>query len=172
MDAASPPRTLVLHSDAPESTQAAAAALAPLLQPGDVIALSGELGAGKTCFVQGVARALGVEEHVTSPTFVLVKLYDGGRLPITHCDVYRLETLRDVDDLGDEVMAPDRVTFLEWGDAVRSLLPEDHLEVELLLDGPSDGVEGADPVRRLLLHGHGGWTRRWDELTAATADWT
>ncbi len=173
MDTPSHP-TLVLHSDAPETTRAAAAAIADLLRAGDVVALSGELGAGKTCFVQGVARAFGVTAHVTSPTFVLVKLYDEGRLPITHTDVYRLSTLRDVDDLGDEVMAPDRVTFLEWGDAVRALLPDDHLEVELLLDDPEGAGPGdeREPVRRLVLHGHGSWVERWDDLVAATADWS
>ncbi len=168
MDTSASPQTLVLHSAAPETTQQLGAAMADVLVAGDVIALSGELGAGKTCLVQGVARALGVTDHVTSPTFVLVKLYEG-RLPITHCDVYRLSMLRDVDDLGDEVMAPDRVTFLEWGDAIRALLPPDHLEVELLMD---DDPEGGDPHRRIVLHGHGTWAQRWDDLAAATAEWT
>ncbi len=168
MDTVAPAPTLALHSASPDTTQALARAIAELFVEGDVVALSGELGAGKTCFVQGVAQQFGVTDHVTSPTFVLVKLYEG-RLPITHCDVYRLSMLRDVDDLGDEVMAPERVTFLEWGDAIKPLLPADHLEIELLLD---DDPDGGDPHRRILLHGHGAWADRWGDLIAATAEWT
>lgn len=118
----------------PRATQHVAASLAALLQPGDVVALSGDLGAGKTCFVQGAAAALGVERRVTSPTFMLVRTYPEAAIPIVHVDVYRLGRLHDVHDLGDEVFAPDAVTFLEWADAVAGLLPDDRLDVEILLD--------------------------------------
>jgi tRNA threonylcarbamoyladenosine biosynthesis protein TsaE len=128
--------TLELTTSGPADTREVAAALAPLLLAGDVVALSGDLGAGKTCFVQGAVRGLGVEGRVTSPTFVLVRQYDG-RLPIVHCDVYRLDRLQDVHELGDEVLAPEVVTFLEWADAVRPLLPDDRLEVELHIPDPA-----------------------------------
>ncbi len=155
--------TLALTSTSPDDTQAIAAALAPLLRPGDVVALSGELGAGKTCFVQGAARGLGIDERVTSPTFVLVKLYEG-RLPLVHCDVYRLETLSDVQQLGDEVLAPDAVTCIEWGDAVTPLLPDDRLEIEL--------AHTANGARTLTVTARGsGWRPRADALTAAFAPW-
>ncbi len=136
---------LELTTSGPDDTRAFAAALAPLLQPGDVVALSGDLGAGKTCFVQGAIRGLGVDARVTSPTFVLVRHYEG-RLPIVHCDVYRLDRLQDVHDLGDDVLAPEVVTFLEWADAVRPLLPDDRLEIELGLPDPTADEPVADDV--------------------------
>jgi tRNA threonylcarbamoyladenosine biosynthesis protein TsaE len=143
-----------------------AAAIAAFLRPGDAVALSGELGAGKTCFVQGAARALGVTSRVTSPTFTLVRSYTG-QLPIVHCDVYRLDRLQDVLDLGDEVLAPDVVTFVEWGDAITALLPDDRLEVALYLDDPAE-VEGD---RVITLRALGGWSSRLPELTVACAAW-
>lgn len=157
---------LTLRSTGPEDTRALAAALAPFLRRGDVLSLSGELGAGKTCFVQGAARALGVADRVTSPTFMLVKSY-AGELPVVHGDVYRLDRVRDVEDLGDELLAPDVVTFLEWGDAVRSFLPPDRLEVELLIADPED----VDADRVVHLRGHGAWRDRLGEVASALARW-
>ena len=165
--------TFALHSATPDDTRAAAAALAALLEPGDVVALSGELGAGKTCFVQGAAVALGVELPVTSPTFVLVKLLPG-RIPVVHVDVYRLERLHDVHDLGEDVFASDVVTFVEWGDTIRGLLPDDRLEVELahaLEPGSAATTDTALP-RRIDVRAYGaGWERRSADLAAACAPW-
>ncbi|MEX1163801.1 MAG: tRNA (adenosine(37)-N6)-threonylcarbamoyltransferase complex ATPase subunit type 1 TsaE [Nitriliruptor sp.] len=135
-------REFRLRTTGPEGTRAVAAAVARHLEPGDVVALSGELGAGKTCFVQGAAAELGVERTVTSPTFVLVRQY-AGRLPIVHCDVYRLDRLGDLLELGDEVLAPDVVTFIEWGDAVATLLPADRWDIDLRAPAP-DGADGTD----------------------------
>jgi tRNA threonylcarbamoyladenosine biosynthesis protein TsaE len=155
---------LRLPTATPERTRALGAIVADHLRPGDVVALSGELGAGKTCFVQGAAAALGVEEPVTSPTFVLVRIHEG-RLPVVHCDVYRLGSLQDVLELGDEVLAPDVVTFIEWGDAVAPLLPPDHLEVELrhVVDPApiaEDDVGVVAEPRELTLRLHGRTTDR------------
>ena len=131
---------LELSSADAQQTRRIAAAVATYLQPGDVVALTGELGAGKTCFVQGAAAVLGVTERVTSPSFVLRRDYHG-RVGVAHIDVYRLDSLREVVELGfDDVFDRHLVTFLEWGDAVRPLLPPDHLEVELRL-----APEGAAP---------------------------
>src|SRR5690606_28022616 len=136
-----------LRSGSPRCTRDIAAALADGLEPGDVVALSGELGAGKTCFVQGAARGLAVQHRVTSPTLRLVRMYPG-RIPLVHCDVYRLETLQDVDDLGEDVLADDVVTMIEWGDAVRAILPEQRLEIEVVHahdpDDPADTAHTAD----------------------------
>lgn len=151
-----------MRSDSPRSTQRIAAALAAVLVPGDVVALSGELGAGKTCFVQGAAQGLGIDELVTSPTFVLVRSYQG-RLPLVHCDVYRLETLRDVQDLGEDVLADDVVTMIEWGDAVRAILPEERLEVELVHDEPPDDATSTARIVRLRAYGTS-WSERADVL--------
>ena len=106
-----------------EETQAVGEALGAQLGPGAVVACVGELGAGKTCFLQGVARGLGVTTDVTSPTFVLVNVYHG-RLPVYHMDAYRTESLLEVVDLGlEEMLDGDGVTLIEWADKVRSLLP-------------------------------------------------
>ncbi len=101
----------------PEATEAVAARLAERLRPGDVVLVSGELGAGKTTFVRGAARALGVSEPVTSPTFTIGQRY-AGRVPVSHLDLYRLEGLEDEDPgLLDDYLTPDAVAFLEWPDA-------------------------------------------------------
>jgi tRNA threonylcarbamoyladenosine biosynthesis protein TsaE len=166
-------RELHLRTAGPDDTRAVAAVVARHLELGDVIALSGELGAGKTCFVQGAAAELGVDRAVTSPTFVLVRHYEG-RVPVVHCDVYRLDRLGDVLELGDEVLAPDVVTFVEWGDAIATLLPDDRIEVDLRSDGvatdaPADDADAAttSQPRVLQLRLRGRTTARGDLLAAA-----
>lgn len=91
------------------------AALAATLVPGDVVLLEGEMGAGKTTFVRGAARALGFEGPVTSPTFTIGRRYEGGRLPISHLDLHRLSGLADEDPaLLDDYLTPDAIAFVEW----------------------------------------------------------
>jgi len=115
----------------PEETRIIGASLAPTLLPGDVISLSGDLGAGKTVFVQGLATALGVASGVTSPTFTIVHEYEG-RYPIIHMDVYRLDSFQEVLDLGfEELLDPQAVLLVEWGEAVTPLFPRNFLEVEI-----------------------------------------
>jgi tRNA threonylcarbamoyladenosine biosynthesis protein TsaE len=100
------------RSSSPEQTEAAGAALAAMLAPGDVVLVSGELGSGKTTFVRGAARALGVTQPVTSPTFVVGHLYDAG---VAHLDLYRLAGLDDEDPgLLDPYFGPELITFVEW----------------------------------------------------------
>jgi len=96
-------------------TEAVAARLAGDLRPGDVVLVSGELGAGKTTFVRGAARALGVQGPVTSPTFTIARRYEDGRVPVSHLDLYRLDGLaaEEPELLADE-LAGDRVAFVEW----------------------------------------------------------
>lgn len=96
-------------------TEALAAELAGVLAPGDVVLVSGELGAGKTTFVRGAARALGVRVPVTSPTFTIARRYEDGRVPLSHLDLYRLDGLAaEEPELLDEELGPDRVAFVEW----------------------------------------------------------
>lgn len=115
----------------PDETRILGACLAPTLVPGDVISLSGDLGAGKTVFVQGLATALGVEAPVTSPTFTIVHEYEG-RYPVTHMDVYRLDSFQEVLDLGfEELLDPAAILVVEWGEAVTPLFPPSYLEVEI-----------------------------------------
>jgi tRNA threonylcarbamoyladenosine biosynthesis protein TsaE len=126
------------RSRSPDETRKIAEVVAPFLLPGDVIALTGDLGAGKTCFVQGAARALGVKERVTSPSFVLMRSYQGD-LAILHLDVYRLNSLHELEDVGfEELLEPTQVVFVEWGDAVTPLLPEEHLEIEIKASSDTD----------------------------------
>ncbi|MEX2552987.1 MAG: tRNA (adenosine(37)-N6)-threonylcarbamoyltransferase complex ATPase subunit type 1 TsaE [Actinomycetota bacterium] len=125
-------KPLVLKTRSAAETKQLAESLAPILVPGDMIVLAGDLGAGKTTFVQGLARGLGIVEKVTSPTFILMKEYLGGRFPLMHMDIYRLGRVQDVIDLGyDEFLDPSYVVAIEWGDRVEALLPKDHLKVEL-----------------------------------------
>jgi tRNA threonylcarbamoyladenosine biosynthesis protein TsaE len=134
-------------------TQAVAAAVAAVLRPGDLVLLTGDLGAGKTAFVQGLARALGIIEPVTSPTFALLRSYPTpSGTDLLHADVYRLDQLSEVIDLGlPELLEDDAIAVVEWGErAVAALLP-DYLSVTLEL--------AADP------------DARWVRLEAVGAAW-
>ena len=157
-------RRIRCRSTSPEDTRAIAATVAAALRPGDVVILSGDLGAGKTCFVQGAATALGVRDHVTSPTFVLVREYQGTH-PILHLDVYRLGNLQELTDLGyEEILDPSSIAFIEWGDAVGALLPTELLEVVLHAD--------SDDVRTIDVHAHGdAWNRRLAALAQDLTSW-
>ena len=154
-----------LVTRAVDETREVAAALAELLGPGDVVSLSGDLGAGKTAFVQGAATALGVTDPVGSPTFVLVREYRG-HVPIYHLDVYRLERLQEVLDLGfEDFLDPRGVVFVEWGDAIEPLLPDSHLRVGLRIEDDGD-------TRRLAVHPQGrSWAPRWERLEAVLGAW-
>ena len=102
------------ETSSPDQTEAVAAELAARLAAGDVVLVEGELGAGKTTFVRGACRALGVEAVVTSPTFTIGQRYPAA-VPVSHLDLYRVADLRDEDpDLFDEYLGPDRIAFVEW----------------------------------------------------------
>jgi tRNA threonylcarbamoyladenosine biosynthesis protein TsaE len=110
-----------VETTTPEETEAAAAELAARLRPGDVVLVTGELGSGKTTFVRGAARALGVEGPITSPTFTIGHLLPG-RPDVAHLDLYRLGSLAGEDPaLLDDYLTPDRVAFVEWPDAAAAV---------------------------------------------------
>jgi tRNA threonylcarbamoyladenosine biosynthesis protein TsaE len=135
-----------LVSDSPDATAAAGERLGARLRPGDVVGLTGVLGAGKTCFVQGLVRGLGVTTAATSPTFVLVNEYRG-RLPVYHVDAYRTLSLTELLDLGfDELLSGDGVTVVEWADRCEALLPSRTIRVHI------DGV-GDEPRRITIVEG-------------------
>lgn len=133
-------------------TLAVAGRLAAEVQPGDVIVLKGDLGSGKTRFVSGLATALAVEEQVVSPTFILMREYRSGFLPIIHVDVYRLGSVNEFDDLDVFERAADGVLVIEWGDAVLSALPSDVLTVQFQVE--------EDGTRILRFAPSGNWARR------------
>jgi tRNA threonylcarbamoyladenosine biosynthesis protein TsaE len=121
----------IVSADA-ESTEAAGERLGRKLGPGAVVALTGELGAGKTCFVQGLVRGLGASVRATSPTFVLVNEYTG-RVPIHHVDAYRTDSMTELVDLGLlEMVGGEGVTIIEWADKLRPLLPPDAIHVHIV----------------------------------------
>ncbi len=126
-------------------TRALAGRLAALLRPGDVVLLAGGLGSGKTLFTGGLAAGLGVEEQVVSPSFVLVRQYHSGFMPVIHVDVYRLGTLNEFDDLDVFEMAREGVLVIEWGDAVEPALPEDHLRIDFAVEDGQTRVLGLVP---------------------------
>jgi len=127
------PQPLSLVSRSPEETRSAAARLRPLLVPADVILLGGDLGAGKTTFTQGLGRALGIIEPLTSPTFTLVRSYDApGGVRLIHADLYRLEHLQEIVDLGlAELLDEGALAVIEWGEFAVPVLMPDYLEVRI-----------------------------------------
>lgn len=157
---------LDVSTDSVEATRAVAAAVASLIEGGDVILLAGDLGAGKTAFAQGFGAELGVDETIVSPTFTLARQYEGDHLTLHHLDVYRLDRMDEIFDIGlPELIEGDGVVLVEWGDVVVGELPPDHLQVEMTLG------EGDDD-RRLVLSCVGGrWSGRWHELGEALEAW-
>ena len=139
--------------------------LASVLQPGDTVLLAGDLGAGKTTLTRGLAAALGVNEPVTSPTFTLVRTYEG-RLPLVHVDVYRLESSQEFVDLGvSELQSDDGVAVIEWGDAVEPALGADFLELAIEYgDGDDERRIAARPVGPT-------WSARHDLLAEQLGEW-
>jgi len=129
-DEIEPLERLDVASTGPEQTQAIAVALADLVRNGDLLILTGDLGAGKTCFTQGLGRGLGVEQPITSPTFTLANQYRG-RLLLHHLDVYRLDSVAETLDLDLPDLLESGVTVIEWGDQISEVLPADHLLVVL-----------------------------------------
>lgn len=133
---------LVFTTTEPEGTFAFGRVLAKQLAPGDVICLSGDLGAGKTLLVQGIAAGLGVSEGVTSPTFTILQVYDAARLMIYHFDLYRLENPDDLEDIGfEEYVRRDGVAVIEWADKFPARMPDERLWLELKI-----GDEAAERV--------------------------
>jgi tRNA threonylcarbamoyladenosine biosynthesis protein TsaE len=139
-----------LHLRSPAQTEALAAQLAELAGPGDLLLLTGGIGAGKTVFARGFARALGVTEPVTSPTFVLHSIYDSGRLAMNHFDLYRLEAQAEVDELAIWEFMDGAVTLVEWADR-------------------SGGFEA--PFLTLAFELAPAETERWVTITAAGESW-
>jgi len=125
-----------IESKAAAETEALGARIAERLRPGDVVVVSGEVGAGKTTLIRGACRALGVTGPVTSPTFTIGQRYQGGRLPVSHLDLYRLQSLEGEDPaLLEDYLGGDGVAFVEWPDAGAERLGRPALEVRLAHEG-------------------------------------
>lgn len=142
-----------------DETRALAAAVAELLEPGDVVVLGGELGAGKTAFTQGLGAALGVTDRILSPTFAIERIHQGHRLRLRHVDIYRLDHLHEVLDLGlDEALDDGDVAVIEWGEAISGVLGRDHLLIRI-----ERGAADDERTIRLVPEGPA-WARRADSL--------
>lgn len=131
--------SLRILTETVEATGEVGRQLASVLEPGAIVALVGDLGAGKTCLVQAIAVGLGVPlEFVNSPTFTLVQEYSG-RIPVRHCDTYRLRDPDEFLDLGlDELLSQEGVALIEWADRVMHLLPRDILRIEIRILSPAE----------------------------------
>jgi tRNA threonylcarbamoyladenosine biosynthesis protein TsaE len=137
-----------------DDTRAYGAKLAGVLQAGDLLVLTGPLGAGKTVLVQGIGAGLGVRGPVLSPTFVIARVHRGGRLPLVHVDAYRLASIEEVDDLDLDVDLADSVLVVEWGSGKVEQLVDARLDIELARAPDSES-------RTLTVRPHGGdWADR------------
>lgn len=119
-------------------------------EPGQVYTLIGDLGVGKTVFVQGFAEGIGTREYVNSPTFTIVQIYDDGRLPLYHFDVYRIEDEEEMYEVGlDEYLYGDGVCLIEWADLIKGLIPKKHTRIEISKD-----LEKGFDYRRISVEEH------------------
>ena len=121
---------MVLETRSPEQTFQIGVDLAKKAVPGQVFTLTGDLGVGKTVFTQGYAHGLGITEPVNSPTFTIVQVYEGGRLPFYHFDVYRIGDVEEMDEVGfDEYVMGEGVSLIEWANLIEEILPERRTEI-------------------------------------------
>jgi tRNA threonylcarbamoyladenosine biosynthesis protein TsaE len=157
---------ILAHTTSADATKAVAAAMAALVVAGDLFVLAGDLGAGKTAFVQGFGEGLGVVDRITSPTFTLANRYDG-RLEVNHLDVYRLDQLDEIKELGIyELIDGDAVTLIEWGDAIAPALGADYCEIRFEF---GEGDNDRDLAVQLMGQG---WVARTRAVTEALSAWS
>ena len=130
-----------IETRTPEETYALAVKTGEEAAPGEVIALTGDLGTGKTVFAKGIAAGLGVKEHVSSPTYTIMQQYDDGRLPLYHFDVYRIGDISEMDETGyEDCFFGSGVTIVEWADMIRDIMPEDTKWISIKKD-PDEGFD-------------------------------
>ncbi len=126
---------MVIETRSPEETFETGKKLGEKAVPGQVFTLMGDLGVGKTVFTQGLARGLGIQEPVSSPTFTIVQVYEEGRLPFYHFDVYRIGDVEEMDEVGfDDYIMGEGVSLIEWADLIEEILPEKRTEVRIEKD--------------------------------------
>lgn len=141
----------------PEETQTLGQEIGRKLSCGDIIAITGELGAGKTCLVQGIGWGIGVDPKVymTSPSFTIIKEYSG-RIPVYHIDLFRLESIEETYELPIEDYFFGRcVTIIEWADKIESLLPPKHMKIDIEIVSETNGASGYTPTYLLPPRGRG-----------------
>lgn len=126
---------MVIETRSPEETFQLGEELGRKAVPGQVFTLTGDLGVGKTVFTQGLAKGLGIEEPVNSPTFTIVQVYEEGRLPFYHFDVYRIGDVEEMEEVGfDDYVMGEGVSLIEWADLIEEILPEKRTEIRIEKD--------------------------------------
>ena len=126
---------MILETNSPQETFSAGRQLGEKAFPGQVITLTGDLGVGKTVFTQGLAKGLGIEEPVNSPTFTIVQIYEEGRIPLYHLDVYRIGDISEMDEIGyEDYFYGDGVCLIEWANLIEEILPEHYTEIRIEKD--------------------------------------
>ena len=139
---------MIIETKSPEETFRVGMRLGQKAAAGQVFTLTGDLGVGKTVFTQGLARGLGIVEPVSSPTFTIVQVYDEGRLPFYHFDVYRIGDVEEMDEVGfDDFIMGDGVSLIEWAVLIEEILPEKRTEVLIEKD-----LEQGFDYRKITIH--------------------
>lgn len=139
-----------IRSGSPDETLKIGRLLGKSLSEGDIICLSGDLGAGKTVFTKGIAAGMGVpQDAIVSPTFILIRQHDQGRIPLYHFDLYRLKDPQDILILGyEEYFYDDGVTVIEWSDRLKHLIPEKCLKIKIIIKGKTQRLLELKPSGR------------------------
>lgn len=141
-----------VESYSPEETFETGRRIAGTARPGDVFALEGDLGAGKTVFTKGFASGLGVTGAVNSPTFTILQIYEEGRLPLYHFDVYRIEEPEEMEEIGfDDYLYGEGVCLIEWADQISDILPENYCHVRISRD-----LEKGEDFREIVIYENSG----------------
>lgn len=143
---------MVYNSNSPKETENIAKAFSKELKAGDVICLNGDLGTGKTAFSKGLVKALGFQEPISSPTFTVVNIYEGARLPIYHFDVYRIDDYEEMYEIGyEEYIFGGGISLIEWSEKISEILPENRYEITIEKD-----FEKHEDYRRITIERIGG----------------
>ena len=147
---------MTIETNSPEETFALGQKLGEQAKAGQIYALNGDLGVGKTVFTQGIARGLGITEAVSSPTFTIVQVYEEGRLPFYHFDVYRIGDIEEMEEIGyDDYFFGNGVCMIEWAELIEELIPENSIHVTIEKD-----LEKGFDYRRITITGLEGWENK------------
>jgi tRNA threonylcarbamoyladenosine biosynthesis protein TsaE len=145
----------LIHVSKEEDTIRVGEILGGLLEPGSIVALTGQLGAGKTVLVKGIARGLKVEEEPNSPTFVIMNAYEG-RIPLYHFDLYRISGIDELEGIGyEDYLFGDGVSVIEWADLVKEILPEETIKIEIKI--PEEKNSNSENERYIKIEGNEKW---------------
>ncbi len=156
---------LAVRTRSADETTSLGRRIAEVVRPGEILLLVGDLGTGKTTFVQGLALGLGFERRARSPSFTMVHTYRGGRYPLIHADLYRCDSATEVFDLGlEELFEPPAVSAVEWGEKAFEIAGRDYLELQFSWHTDED-------VRDIRFLPSGRWGDRMQEISAAVNDW-